>query len=462
MGKSKIYNPGKKTSKKKTPLKKNSKKKTSKKKLNNEFISIDSLFKASEIQAYKKYSYDNIESIEKKKGTKSFLYSDLFNHVYLYNEINNETVDDAITELNNLKRLQEHDIVDDFGNIQKVYSLPKPVALHLNSPGGSTNAGVALANYVTNSEIPIIVLGEGIIASAATFVLVSARLSYIMENTIILIHQFFGIQSGKFEELKFEASAGDLFMKMMIDMYINNTKLSKTQLRTILYRDLYISSTDAIKWGLANHLIKEDYQMDYFIYDKRQFQLYDPAGFRIGNTFTNTISLLKDQPDVESYNEFNKSLSIVKYIHSLNYYLNSIPLYITFTDMIGFDFFTSMLELIPVINALAISSTPAYGIVRGPIRNYSVILLINLKRRYMHETANIVIDFLTHQEPAYKFKDVLKNTEFTRAMITNYFKKRTKLPKKVIDNLFNEKHYFDAKYALKYGLIDEIIDTEYL
>jgi ATP-dependent protease ClpP protease subunit len=418
---------------------------------------IDNFFSDADYEKYKNHAYKEIEEIEKSDKRRSLVYSNYFNHVYLYDEINNFTVDKVINEMNILKRLEESIFYE--GDVEKkIYSLPKPIALHLNSPGGSTNAGIALANYVTSSQIPIVVLGEGIVASAATFVLVSAKLSYIMKNTIVLIHQFFGAQSGKYEELKFQQEVGETFMKTMIHIYEKNSKLSKQKLREILYRDLYISSTEAIKWGLVHYLIEENIDKEYFLYNKKQFELYEPGGIRLGNTFQNVISLLKSPEEEGVYNEFNKSLNIVKYIHHLNYYTNSIPFYIYFTDMIGFDFFESMLELLPVLNAISISKVPSYGFVEGPINNLSIVLLVSLNRRFIYKKSYITLDFLTHQEPAYKFKDVLTNTEFMRNMIVHYFKTKTKLPLKIIDNIFTETYYFSAKDCLKYGIVDEILD----
>ena len=418
---------------------------------------IDNFFSDSDYKKYKNHAYKEIEDIENSDKKRSLIYSNYLNHVYLYDEINNFTVDKVINEMNILKRLQEN-IFYENGLEKKIYSLPKPIALHINSPGGSTNAGIALANYVTSSQIPIIVLGEGIIASAATFVLVSAKLSYIMKNTIILIHQFFGAQSGKYEELKFDQEVGEVFMKTMIDMYKKNSKLSTKKLREILYRDLYISSNDAVKWGFVNYLIEENPIKSYFLYNKKQFELYEPSGMRLGNTFQNVISLLKSPEEEGTYNQFNKSLNIVKYIHHLNYYTNSIPFYIYFTDMIGFDFFESMLELLPVLNAITVSKVPSYGFVEGPINNLSIILFINLNKRFIYKKSYMTLNFLTHQEPAYKFKDVLINTEFMRNMITNYFKTKTKLPLKIINNIFTETFYFSAEDCLKYGIVDEILD----
>ena len=94
-----------------------------------------------------------------------------------------------------------------------------------------------MSNIIVTSEVPIVVIAEGVVASAATFILVKARLSYIVEYSIVLIHQYFGTQAGKAEELKFDLSVGNQFMKFLIDMYSRYTKLTIEKINEILLHD---------------------------------------------------------------------------------------------------------------------------------------------------------------------------------------------------------------------------------
>ena len=87
---------------------------------------------------------DNIEE---------YIYSDRYSHVYLYNDINN----------NSIKEVRESiDVANKSVNLDDVMSAPKGIVLHINSPGGSITSGIGLMRIVARSRVPIIVYIEGI------------------------------------------------------------------------------------------------------------------------------------------------------------------------------------------------------------------------------------------------------------------------------------------------------------
>ena len=196
------------------------------------------------------------ETIEKQERQNQILYSNRFSHIYIYEEITNLTVTRVKKEVEIYTRAIINLTNDPAVDI--IYTLPKPIIIHLNSPGGDTNSGIALSNVVLSAEVPLIVIAEGVVASAATFILVKARLSYILDNAFILIHQYFGTLSGKREELVFNLEVGNHFMNFLIELYKDNTKLSTPRIKDMLTHDIYMSSGEAIKYGLVNHKIFED------------------------------------------------------------------------------------------------------------------------------------------------------------------------------------------------------------
>ena len=392
--------------------------------------------------------YKNIRELDKRA---KIIYNNSFTHLYLYDEINHESVERIIQEINNSKKINSSQT----DNNKNIYSLPKPIVIHINSPGGDINAGFSLANAIYSSHIPIIVIGEGVVASAATFVLVTARLSYILENCIILIHQYFGVMEGKHEEIRYQTELGEQLMKTLVYMYKKHTKMSEDKIKGILNHDIYISSSEAIEWGLVDELVIEDVNMEYFLYERDHFAEYEEDILGIENT--NTINFVFSKEEVEDVTEYNRSLNFVKYLHSLSSTFNATPLYIKFSDSTEFDYFSSIIEILPIVNAIAVSRVPMYGIVLGPIRTFSALVMLTLKKRYMYEKSYIQIDLVSHSATSRKFVDTITNTKFTMKMITSYFVKYTKFSKELIDNLFKKQYYFNANEALKYGLVDYIV-----
>lgn len=397
------------------------------------------------------------KSIEEEQKKRPILYSNRFNHIYIYEGISNETVRRVRNELNILSKMQRNYINEGMDDEQVIISLPKPIMIHVHSQGGDTNAGIALANLIDIPDIPVVVIAEGVVASAATFVLIKAKLSYIADNSYILIHQYFGELTGKAEELKFSVELGTQFMDFLVNLYSNHTNLKKEQIRKMLKHDIFMSSDDAIKNGLVNYKVKEDVEQKYDFYDKDEAFSLRSSDVSHSLTFYNNLNLIQtdDEADLPT---FEKSLTIVKKLHNLSFISNATPLYLHFSDSTGSYFFREMTGSIPVLNAIAVSRVPVFGIVTGPISNFSVLIFIILYKRYMYKNTFLTIDFVTYQEEAYKFEDSMLNTEFTRKIIKSYFKNKTRMPKEMIDNLFSKRYAIYPQDALQYGMVDVIIE----
>ena len=398
-------------------------------------------------------AYQNVEKQQKEFNN---LYSDLYSHIYIYEEITNLTVSRVKYEIVELSKLQ-HNIIDINEIPYRIYTLPKPIVIHMHSPGGDTNAGIALSN-INSDKVPIIVIAEGVVASAATFLLVKAKLSYILETAFVLIHQYFGTLSGKQEELKFDISVGNQFMKFLVDMYSKNTKLSKKYIQEMLEHDIFMPAEDAVKAGIVDNILIRIPAEKNIFYDKKfSFTEY----FSLDSTKStsaeiNLLNMMKSKD--ESYNDiFTKALPIVQYIHTVNNYKHSIPVVIYLSDMTDNVYFNDIIDILPVINSIFISKIPIYSVIAGPITNFSVLIHIMSTYRYMSKDTYMTLDFVTFSSPSYKYEDTITNTIFARNLIKSFFIKRTKLPKDMLKKIFKNRFIITSSDALKYNMADMII-----
>lgn len=379
------------------------------------------------------------------------LYSNKFNHIYIYEEISNECVRRVKSELDTFSRI--HYTKTEFGEI---CTLPKPIVIHIHSSGGDTNAGIALSNLIQLDDVPVIVIAEGVVASAATFILIKAKLNYIAENAFILIHQFFGTLSGKSEELLYSIDIGKEFMDFLINLYSTHTNLSKEKIKEMLKHDVFMSADETIKNGLIKNKLKEDTKMEFDFYIRgKSFSELSKNIFQPSHYF-NTLKLIKTDEEADE-DIFSKTLSIVKHIHNLSLYENPTPVLIHLSDSTSGGFFSTILGIISVLNTIATSRVPTVGIVSGPIQSYSTLLFITLNKRYIYKDSYISIDFVTTASDSYKFEDTIKNTKFIRNIIMSYFRKKTKMPKEMIDSLFVNRYIITPQQAITFGLADHII-----
>lgn len=395
-----------------------------------------------------------------KNITVDKLYSNKFSHVYLYDEISNESVLRVQLEIDNLSKLGKEEIN---GN-ELIYTLAKPIILHLNSPGGDLNAGLALSTIICNSKIPIIVVNEGTSASAATFVTVTAPIRFIMKFSVMLLHQYTEGAVDKYEGLKFNIRIGDEIMETMFRLYVKNSNLSYTALKNILKHDIFLDSKTIMKYGLADKMLglktkkyTKDRQFTKY-FSKYPYLKLSAKEYKDHNYVRNVIFLYNNQSNVEATNSYNRSLNIVKQLHySFITIGQSLPIFIRINDSTSVDYFQDIFEIIPLLNAIMISKIPVYVIFDGPVRNYSVLIGLVSYKCFMHENSYILFDYTTQMVEMDRYVDVVQNTLLERRYLTDILKNYTKIPKNIIDNFFDNRLYFNSKKALQYDIIDDII-----
>ncbi len=114
-----------------------------------------------------------------------------------------------------------------------------------------------------------------------------------------------------------------------------------------------------------------------------------------------------------------------------------------------------------IANFIEKSAIPMITINAGMAASAATLISIAGKERYAFETSFFMLHQLKHYSYAtatntvIQAKYIQKLNETTR----NFYKKRTNLPKKILDDIFNHQmeYYFTAREALKYKLIDDII-----
>lgn len=136
-------------------------------------------------------------------------------------------------------------------------SPPSPIWLHINSPGGTLTAAMAMVDTVNRIKhtVPVITIVEGVAASAATFLSLVGSHRVIRENSYMLVHQLSMGTWGKFEDIKDGHVNANNFMKDIKKHYKKYSKIPMEKIDEILKHDLYINAKTAKKYGLVDDII---------------------------------------------------------------------------------------------------------------------------------------------------------------------------------------------------------------
>lgn len=156
-------------------------------------------------------------------------------------------------------------------NNMKAKKPGKKVTMLVNSPGGSINAGMAIAQLVNFQEKNIVIIGFGAISSAATYIAAMAERFYLYENSQMLIHPARRLPENGVSIADAEAIKIDLerIQNVVADMYAkkvqSNGKLinsnfeeTKKYFLNLMEKDNYLSDKKALELGIIDGIIPQN------------------------------------------------------------------------------------------------------------------------------------------------------------------------------------------------------------
>jgi ATP-dependent protease ClpP protease subunit len=174
------------------------------------------------------------------------------NHLYYHTDVNQ----DSVAEVKQLMRQYSLKIKKLKSKHSCIEFTPKPLYLHIYSPGGDVHAGFSLFDYIIayKEHIPVYTIVEGMAASAATIISVAGTQRFITPSSYMLIHQLSTFMSGNFEQLKDEFENSTKVMEKIINIYETYTKITKKKIPRILKHDLIWDANECKKNGLVDDI----------------------------------------------------------------------------------------------------------------------------------------------------------------------------------------------------------------
>jgi len=184
----------------------------------------------------KKQHKKNSESDEEEDDDDIIIHN---NHIYFYSDVYTKPIQQlnkAINELN------------EQGN---GYS---EIWIHINSYGGTVYDALAAVDTIKASPTPIITIIEGMCASAATMMSVVGDRRYIRPNSVMLIHQLRCGVYGKKDDVIDEMDNVTKLENRLVDLFVENSKLSKPVFQKMMSRELEYSAKKCLKMGFVDEI----------------------------------------------------------------------------------------------------------------------------------------------------------------------------------------------------------------
>lgn len=135
----------------------------------------------------------------------------------------------------------------------------KDISLYINSPGGIVDAGLAILDTMNYIKCDVSTICVGMSASMSA-VLLSAGTKekrYALPNSRIMIHQPLGGAQGQASDIKIQAEEILKMREKLNKILASKTGKTLKQIESDTNRDYYLSSEEALKYGLIDKILEK-------------------------------------------------------------------------------------------------------------------------------------------------------------------------------------------------------------
>lgn len=132
----------------------------------------------------------------------------------------------------------------------------KDIYMYINSPGGELTALYAIYDVMSYVKPDIVTVGMGMCASAASFVLAAGTKGkrYALPNTQIMIHELSTGTQGKAGDIVVYVDHMKRLHAKMAEYYVKFTGQKLSKIKKDMQRDYYMTSAEAIEYGLIDEV----------------------------------------------------------------------------------------------------------------------------------------------------------------------------------------------------------------
>lgn len=179
-----------------------------------------------------RFHHSNESNINKSKNKNR--------EVYLFNEINNETIQPLVEEIRELDRDKRKRVIH----------------LFIHSPGGDMSSGFALIDTILNCHCDVYTYAMGEICSMASAIFVAGKKRFIAQHSYVMLHPCSVGTDDRVEFAKSRIKNAEASEKMYDEFFLNRTGMRKKTYMQSKYKELWLTSTETVKYGIATEILK--------------------------------------------------------------------------------------------------------------------------------------------------------------------------------------------------------------
>ena len=131
-----------------------------------------------------------------------------------------------------------------------------PITVFLSSCGGDAYAGISMYEHIcmVKKRVPVHVVADGYVASAATLPLLAATKRIMCRNATFLVHAVTSYTWGGYKpkQLKEESDNLDTLMNILVSLYENHCTMKKKELKRLLDKDQLLTFDQCLEYGFVD------------------------------------------------------------------------------------------------------------------------------------------------------------------------------------------------------------------
>ncbi|MCS7150129.1 MAG: ATP-dependent Clp endopeptidase proteolytic subunit ClpP [Caldimicrobium sp.] len=141
----------------------------------------------------------------------------------------------------------------------------KDIMLYINSPGGLVTAGLAIYDTMQYVKPDVCTICVGQAASMAAVLLAAGTSGkrYALKNSRIMLHQPIGAFQGQATDVEIQAKEILRLREVLNDILSHHTKQDKEKIRRDTERDFYMSSEEALEYGIIDKILERREVVQY-------------------------------------------------------------------------------------------------------------------------------------------------------------------------------------------------------
>ena len=134
-----------------------------------------------------------------------------------------------------------------------------PIQFWINSPGGSVNAGLQVADLFRYIKSPVHTICTGLAASMGAFLLSHGTKGSRMAlpNARIMIHQASSGMRGNIQDMEISLNETKTLNENLINIMAENCNITPAKMKKAMDRDNWMSAKEALEFGLIDKIIEK-------------------------------------------------------------------------------------------------------------------------------------------------------------------------------------------------------------